>query len=215
MKIGIIGAGNMGTGLGKYWARNHHELMLSFARNENKLREAAASTGKSVRTGSPAEAAAFGDVVVLATPYSSTPDAIAAAGSLAGKIVFGCVNPLKPDFSGMIVGTNTSGAEEMAKLASGARYVAALPSFAETLHSGAPKFGKETASAFYCGDDTEAKKLVAGLLRETGVDTIDAGPLRNARFVEPAMMLLIQLAYPLGMGPVGIKLLRAKSKQLQ
>ena len=207
MKIGIIGAGNMGTGLGKYWARNHHELMLSFSRDQNKLREAAASIG---RTGSPAEAVSFGDVVVLATPYSATPDAIAAAGSLAGKIVFGCVNPLKPDFSGMIVGTTTSGAEEIAKLASGARYVAALPSFAETLHSGSTKFGKETASAFYCGDDTEAKKIVAGLLRETGVEAIDAGPLRNARFVEPAMMLLIQLAYPLGMGPVGIKLLRSK-----
>ena len=51
---------------------------------------------------------------------------------------------------------------------------------------------------------------MAGLLRETGVDIIDAGTLRNARFMEPAMMLLIQLAYPLGMGPVGIKLLRPK-----
>jgi 8-hydroxy-5-deazaflavin:NADPH oxidoreductase len=210
MKIGIIGAGNMGTGLGKYWARNKHELMLSYSRDENKLREAAASIGKNVRTGSPAEAAAFGDVVLLATPYSATPDAIRAAGSLDGKIVFGCVNPFKPDFSGMIVGTTTSGAEEMATLARGAKYVAALPSFAEMLHAGSTKFGNETALAFYCGDDAEAKKVVAGLLQETGVEPVDAGPLRNARFVEPAMMLLVQLAYPLGMGAVGIKLLRKK-----
>src|SRR5215470_223118 len=144
MKIGIIGAGNMGTGLGKYWARNKHEVLLSYSRDENKLREAAASIGKSARTGSPAEAAAFGDVVLLATPYPATPDAIRAAGSLDRKIVFGCVNPFKPDFSGMIVGTTTSGAEEMAKLASGAKYVAALPSFAEALHTGSTKFGKET-----------------------------------------------------------------------
>jgi 8-hydroxy-5-deazaflavin:NADPH oxidoreductase len=210
MKIGIIGAGNMGTGLGKYWARNKHELMLSYSRDENKLREAAASVGKSVRTGSAAEAAAFGDVVLLATPYAGTPDAIRAAGPLDGKIVFGCVNPFKSDFSEMTVGTTTSGAEEMATLARGAKYVAALPSFAEMLHAGSTKFGNETASVFYCGDDTEAKNIVAGLLRETGVEPVDAGPLRNARFVEPAMMLLVQLAYPLGMGAVGIKLLRKK-----
>lgn len=210
MKIGIIGAGKMGTGLGKCWARNKHDLLLSFSRDENKLREAAASIGKAVRTGSPAEAATFGDVVLLATPYSATPDAIRAAGSLDGKIIFGCINPLRPDLSGMIVGTTTSGAEELAELARGARYVSALPSFAEALHTGSTKFGKETASAFYCGDDSDAKKIVAGLLRETGVEPIDAGPLRNARFVEPAMMLLVQLAYPLGMGMVGLKLLRAK-----
>jgi 8-hydroxy-5-deazaflavin:NADPH oxidoreductase len=210
VKIGIIGAGNMGTGLGKYWAQNQHEILLSYSRDENKLRQAAASIGDGVRTGRPAEAAAFGDVVLLATPYSGTPDAIRAAGSLDGKIVFGCVNPFQPDFSGMIVGTTTSGAEEMAKLARGARYVAALPSFAEMLHAGSTKFGNETASAFYCGDDAGATKIVAGLLRETGVEAVDAGPLRNARFVEPAMMLLVQLAYPLGMGVVGIKLLRAK-----
>ena len=210
MKIGIIGAGNMGTGLGKYWARNKHDLMLSYSRDENKLRAAAASVGKGVRTGSAAEAAGFGDVVLLATPYAGTPEAIRAAGPLDGKIVFGCVNPFNPDFSEMTVGTTTSGAEEMATLARGAKYVAALPSFAEMLHAGSTKFGNETASVFYCGDDTEAKNIVAGLLRETGVEPVDAGPLRNARFVEPAMMLLVQLAYPLGMGAVGIKLLRKK-----
>jgi hypothetical protein len=60
------------------------------------------------------------------------------------------------------------------------------------------------------GRRCRAKKIVAGLLRETGVDAVDAGPLRNARFVELAMILLVQLAYPLGMGVVGIKLFRAK-----
>lgn len=208
MKIGIIGAGNMGTGLGKYWVRNNHELMFSYSRDANKLREAADSVGKNTRTGSPAEAAAFGDVVLLATPYGVAADALRAAGSLDGKILFSCVNALKPDYSGMAVGTTTSGAEELAKLVPKARFVDALPSFAEMLHSGSTKFGNDISSIFYCGDDAQAKGVVAGLLRETGVEPVDVGPLRNARYLEPAMMLLVQMSYQLGMGMLGFKLLR-------
>jgi predicted dinucleotide-binding enzyme len=210
MKIGIIGAGNMGTGLGKYWDRNKHELMFSYSRDENKLRVAAESVGNGTRTGSPAEAVAFGEVVLLATPYSVAADALRSAGSLGGKILFSCVNALKPDYSGMAVGTTTSGGEELAKLAPKARFVEALPSFAETLHSGSTQFGKDIPSIFYCGDDLQAKDVVAGLLRETGVEAVDVGTLRNARYLEPAMMLLVQMAYQLAMGQLGFKLLRKK-----
>jgi 8-hydroxy-5-deazaflavin:NADPH oxidoreductase len=210
MKIGIIGAGNIGTGLGKYWVQNKHELMLSYSRYENKLREAADSVGKGTRIGSPAEAAVFGDVVLLATPYGVAADALKAAGSLDGKILFSCVNALKPDYSGMAVGTTTSGAEELAKLAPKARFVEALPPFAEMLHSGSTNFGSDIQSVFYCGDDAQAKDVVAGLLRETGVEPVDAGPLRNARYLEPAMMLLVQMAYQLRMGMLGLKLLQKK-----
>jgi predicted dinucleotide-binding enzyme len=208
MKIGIIGAGNMGTGLGKYWVRNNHELMFSYSRDANKLQQAADSVGKRARTGSPAEAAAFGDVVLLATPYGVAADALRAAGSLDGKTLVSCVNALKPDYSGMAVGTTTSGAEELAKLVPQARFVEALPSFAEMLHSGSTKFGNDVSSIFYCGDDAQAKDVVAGLLRETGVEPVDVGPLRNARYLEPAMMLLVQMSYQLGMGMLGFKLLR-------
>jgi 8-hydroxy-5-deazaflavin:NADPH oxidoreductase len=113
MKIGIIGAGNMGTGLAKYWVRNNHEVMFGYSRDAKKLREAADSVSEGARTGSPAEAAAFGDVVLLATPYGVAADALRAAGSLDGKILFSCVNAVKPDYSGMAVGTTTSGAEEL------------------------------------------------------------------------------------------------------
>lgn len=210
MKIGIIGAGNIATGLGKYWIRNQHELMLSYSRDENKLWAAAESVGKGTRTGNAAEAASFGDVVVLATPYGASADALKAAGSLDGKILLSCVNALRPDYSGMAAGTTTSGAEELAKVAPKARFVEAMPSFAALLHSGSTKFGNDTSSIFYCGDDSQAKEVVAGLLRETGVEPVDAGPLRNARYLEPAMMLLVQLAHQLGMGMLGLKLLREK-----
>lgn len=210
MKIGIVGTGRMGTGLGKYWARNGHDLMFSFSRDEAKLCAAAASTGVGSQVGTAAEAAAFGDVILLATPYEVAGEALRAAGTLEGKVVFSCVNALNKDMSGMAVGTNTSGAEELAKLVPHARFVEALPSFAEILHSQAPTVGGAVPTVFYCGDEPDAKGIVAGLLRQTNVEPVDAGPLVNARFLEPAMMLLVQLAYPLAMGPLALRLLRSR-----
>lgn len=77
------------------------------------------------------------------------------------------------------------------------------------MYSPSRKFGEQDATVFYCGDDTEAKQIIAGLLREIEVEPIDAGSLKNARFIEPAMMLLVQLAYGEKMGgEIGFKLLR-------
>jgi 8-hydroxy-5-deazaflavin:NADPH oxidoreductase len=208
MKIGIIGAGNMGSGLGKIWAKNGHELMFSFSHNEQKLKELAASVSATAQVGTSAAAVQFADVILLAVPWGAVPEALQAAGSLEGKILFSCVNALKPDMSGMAVGTTTSAAEEIAKLAPGARVVEGLPLFAEVLQSGDTSFNGEKATVFYCGDDSEAKTIVAGLLEETAVEAIDIGGLSTARYLEPAMMLLIQLAYMKQMGQVAFKLLR-------
>jgi 8-hydroxy-5-deazaflavin:NADPH oxidoreductase len=208
MKIGIIGGGNMGSSLGKYWAKNGHELMFSFSRSEQKLKDLAASVSSPARIGTPAEAVAFADVVLLAVPWAAVPEAVRAAGSLSGKILFSCVNALKPDMSGMAVGTTTSAAEEIAKLAPDARVVEGLPLFADVLQSGDTSFNGTQATVFYCGDDADAKAIVAGLLAETAVEAIDVGALSMARYVEPAMMMLIQLAYTQQMGQVAFKLLR-------
>jgi 8-hydroxy-5-deazaflavin:NADPH oxidoreductase len=122
--------------------------------------------------------------------------------------LFSIVNALLPDMSGMSVGTTTSAAEEIAKLAPGARVVEALPVFAEVLNSPSRRFGEQQATVFYTGDNEAAKQVVADLLREIDVEPIDAGPLTNSRYVEPAMMLLIQLAYAQKLGEVGFKLLQ-------
>lgn len=208
MNIGIIGTGNMGTGMGKCWAKNGHNLMFSYSRSEEKLKAAAATVGSEVSVGTPSEAVAFADIVVLSVAWAALEDALKQAGSLDGKILFTIVNPLLPDMSSLAIGTTTSAAEEIAKLAPKARVVESMPIFAEILHSPSTKFGNEVASVFYCGDDVEAKGIVAGLLRELGTEPIDAGGLKNARFVEPSGMLLVQLAYMQQMGQIGIKLLR-------
>src|SRR5262249_50866013 len=118
-------------------------------------------------------------------------------------------NALTPDKSGLAVGTTTSAAEEIAKLARGARVVEALPPFADLLASGSATVGGHPGTIFCCGDDQKAKSIVAGRAGETGAEVIDAGPLSAARFIEPAMMLLVRLAYAQGMGgKIAYKLLR-------
>lgn len=208
MNIGIIGTGNMGSGLGKIWAENGHKLMLSYSRDASKLEKMAQLIGSNATVGTPAEAARFAEVVVLCVPYGAVEDALKAAGSLKGKILFSIVNALLPDMSGMAVGTTTSAAEEIAKLAPDARVVEALPVFAEVLNSPSRRFGDQLATVFYTGDDEAAKQVVSDLLREIDVEPVNAGALVNSRYVEPAMMLLIQLAYTQQLGQVGFKLLR-------
>lgn len=183
MNIGIIGTGNMGSGLGKIWAKNGHKLMFSYSRDAAKLEKIASEIGSNASVGTPAEAVKFADVVVLSVPYGAVTDALTAAGSIDGKILFSIVNALLPDMSGMAVGTTTSAAEEIAKLSPEARVVEALPVFAEVLNSPSRSFGEQLATVFYTGDDAESKQVVADLLREIDVDPIDSSLKAGARIL--------------------------------
>lgn len=130
MKIGIIGAGKVGTGLTKLLVPKGHNVMLSFQKDMEKLKKVAADFD--ARAGTVAEAAQFGDIVVLATPWATTAEALAKVGRLPKtKILWDCTNSLKPDMSGLLLGTTTSVAEEVAKLAPWANVVKAIPLFAE------------------------------------------------------------------------------------
>jgi predicted dinucleotide-binding enzyme len=209
MNIGIIGSGNMGAGMGRTWAAKGHQVLFSFSKEQGKLRAAVDAAGPAARAGTPGQAAAFGDVVLLAVPWAAVPEALQAAGALRGKVLFSCVNCLKPDFSGLEIGTTTSAAEEIAKLAPGARVVEAIPPMAQILASDSHRLAGQQVSTFYCGDDAGAKATVAGLLTDLDLEPIDAGPLTSARFIEPAGMLIVQLGYGMGMGPnIGTRLLR-------
>ncbi|UFP96236.1 NADPH-dependent F420 reductase [Gloeobacter morelensis] len=209
MQIGIVGAGSVGSALGKLWAATGHRIMFSYSRDPLKLEAVARAAGPNAATGTPREAVEFGEVVVLAVPWGAAADALARMGSLAGKLLCSTVNALKPDFSGLDIGTTTSAAEWIAGRAVGATVVEALPLNAEILHAPSPLFGEVTPSMFYCGDDTKAKAVVAGLMTEAGMEPVDAGALVRARLVEPAGLLVAQLGYGLGVGPnVALKVLR-------
>lgn len=194
MKIGIIGAGAVAGSLGPAWAKAGHEIFFSFSRTPEHPRELAEAVGGLY--GSAAEAVEFGDLVALTVPYTAVDEAFEATGEIgAGKILIDCTNPLLPDRSGLSVGYTTSAAEEIAKKASRGRVVKAFSTmFQETMGNKEHFFGFFTPTMFYCGDDEEAKVVVAELIRDTGFEPIDHGPLKQARYLEPFAFAIISLA---------------------
>jgi predicted dinucleotide-binding enzyme len=199
MKIGIIGSGNMGRGLGRIWAAKGHDVVFSYSRSHEKLEQFASSL-PNAKAGTPAEAAQA-DVVLLSVRWHDIPDAIQQAGSLDNKIVIDCTNPLKPDMSGLELGHTTSAAEEIVKMAPGAKVVKAFnTAFAQVYDENTRLFGSRRASMFYCGDDAVAKSVVAKLITDVGFDPVACGPLTSARLLEPVAMLVISLGYGMKMG---------------
>ena len=166
MKIGIIGAGNMGASMGKTWAGKGHDVLFSYSKDQDKLRAVAAVAGPTARSRTPADAVAFGEIVLLAVPWAAVPEALKAAGPIRGKILFSCCNCLNPDFSGLVLGTTTSAAEEIEKQTPEARVVEALPPMAQILAAESHRLSGDQISTFYCGDDAAAKSVVASLLRD-------------------------------------------------
>lgn len=212
MQIGIIGGGRLGRALAaRLVAAGHGVAFAAVPGAEDSARAAAEAVPGTTRDGVGAVVDAA-EVVVLAVPYDAVGDALANAGDLGGRVLWSCVNALAPDASGLVVGFTTSGAEEVARAARGARTVAAVPPFADLLASGAVEIDGRPPTVFCCADDDAARGVVAGLVRDIGLEAADAGPLASARLVEPAMLLLVRLAYA-GPAPrtLGLSLLGAGS----
>jgi len=199
MKIGVIGSGGMGGGLGKLWTAKNHAVLFSDGHNAAHLPELVQAAGPNAQMGSPQDAARFGEAVLLTVRWPDVPAALeGVAPLLAGKTLISCINPFKPDFSGLEIGTTTSGAEQVALLAPDAHIVACLFVNATVVNSPTRQFGDETPTVFYCGDNEAAKKEVATLLFDLGVEPVDAGSLASARYLEPYAMLLMTLGMQTG-----------------
>jgi predicted dinucleotide-binding enzyme len=200
MRIGILGAGNVGGTLGRGWARLGHEVYFGVPNpGAAKTRELVRDIGPSARAGTAAEAAGFGEAVVLATPWQATEQAIKAAGEMSGKIVIDCTNPLRPDFTGLTLGFTTSGAEQVAEWARGAKVYKAFNQTGSNIMA-APTLEGQRPVMFVCGDDAAHKPAVLKLTADLGFEAIDAGGLAVARLLEPVGMLWIHLALVQGLG---------------
>ncbi len=208
MTIGIIGAGSVGGTLGTGWARKGHSVLFGVLDpSKPSVKELMQRAGESSKAGTVAAAGAC-DVVVLATPWAATEDAVKRAGNLKGKVLLDCTNPLLPDLSGLALGTTTSGGEKVAGWATGARVVKIFNTTGYG-NMANPVYGSERNTMFYCGDDSSAKQTAAQLATDLGFDPIDAGPLTQARLLEPCALLWITLAVKQGMGVnIAYKLMR-------
>lgn len=203
MRIGVIGSGLMGSKLGTILARAGHEVVFSYARSESKLERLAKEAGGRARAGTPAEAVADADAIILAIHWSRLDDVLEQAGSMAQKTVITCSLPMTKNDSRMLLGLTTSGAETLAARRRTAHVVSAFSTApSEVLFSVFEKRKQKTRpDLVFCGDHKGAKRTAAKLIREIGFNPVDLGKLSAARYVEPFSLLLAEIAYKGSSGP--------------
>ncbi len=201
MNIGILGAGNVGGTLGVRWAKARHRVVFASRNPESaEVRKLVEAAGPNGRAGAIAEAIAASEVLALTTPWKATRDVLTGAGSaLDGKVVIDATNPVLPTLDGLELGLTNSAGEQVSQWAPGARVVRAFNTVGFNVMADAGFPGGKPVM-FYCGDDPAAKNLVRQLAADLGFDPQDAGPLTQARVLEPFAMLWISLAVKFGYG---------------
>jgi 8-hydroxy-5-deazaflavin:NADPH oxidoreductase len=181
VKIGIIGAGRIGGALGEHWVRAGHEVLLS-SRHPEKLRPLADRLGPRARAGTPREAAAFGDVILMSVPYGAFPQVGRdLAGELRGKIVLDPGNPF-PHRDGPIAEEARRRGTAAASLGylPGVRLVRAFNTIpAGVLRSEAHRAG-ERIGVPLASDDREALQVASRLVRDAGFEPVVVGPLARS-----------------------------------
>ena len=213
LKIGVLGTGDVGRALGGgFVARGHQVMMGSRDPGSEKVTGWIAKAGTGASGGSFADAAKFGDVVVLAILWSGIGNAIELAGpeNLAGKVVIDTTNPL--DFSGgmpprLAVGHSDSAGEQVQRWLPKARVVKCF-NVVGNAHMVAPSFPTGKPDMFICGNDDAAKKTVSDLCAELGWPTIDIGGIEGARYLEPLAMIWISYLVKHGTANHALALLR-------
>lgn len=199
MNLLLLGAGNMGSALALQFTRAGHDVRIAATSLEKAA--AVASRIPGATAVELAGSAAASDVIVVATPFEQAVSALQAAGPVDGKIVIDITNPLTADYMGLTIGHDTSAAEEIAKAIPTAEVAKAFNTlFAQVLAEGASFANGHTATAFVASDSGRAKATAKALIESIGFQPVDAGPLRNARYLEPLAGLNIYFGYGAGLG---------------
>ncbi len=197
MKISFLGYGNMAAALGARWV-GEHELFVG-GRDASKAKALADKLGHGTKSGSEADAAKFGEVIVLATTHEATFDAMTAAGgasAFAGKVIIDINNPVVDYQAGDFLVKSYEGkslAEAIASAAPAARVVKAFNMCqARVWGMDPPLFDGRRLVTLFCGDDAEAKGQVATLIEAVGSEPVDVGELKYARLLEASAALVIK-----------------------
>jgi hypothetical protein len=208
LKIGIIGSGRIGGTLGELWAKAGYPVMFSSLDLE-KDKELAARVGNGAQAGTPAQAAAFGEVLLVSVPYSALPQiGRDLAASIKGKVVLDTSNPVQARDGDMAVparekGTGVASAEYLG----GARLVRAFNSVGYTyLRSEAHRSGERIAIPL-AADDPDALKVAIRLVEAAGFEPVVVGGLARAKAFDVGTpvfgkaMTAAELRKALGLGP--------------
>jgi 8-hydroxy-5-deazaflavin:NADPH oxidoreductase len=181
MRIGIVGAGRIGANAARLFAKAGHDVVLSFSRDQDKLAALAAELGG--RAASPREAVEASEVVLFSVPWRLIDDVLEQTGPLDGRIVIDTTNQFGHG-GWEDLGGRTAAQVNAARMP-GARYTKAF----NTMTSGfqaesAGRTGSDRVAMFLCGDDEEAKRVVAGLIDDAGFTPIDMGGTADAAPME-------------------------------
>ncbi len=199
MKVGILGSGSVAQTLAAGFIKHGHQVMMG-TRDAAKLKEWQSKNPKA-QIGSSSQAAAFGEVIMLAVKGSAAADALRAAGAqnLSGKAVIDACNPIAdaPPVNGVMqffTSPNSSLMEQLQKEFPGAHFVKAFNSVgAPRMVNPEYKAGKPTM--FICGNNDAAKAAVSKILDQFGWETADMGKVEAARAIEPLCMLWCILGF--------------------
>jgi 8-hydroxy-5-deazaflavin:NADPH oxidoreductase len=181
MRIGIVGAGRIGGGAARMLARAGHEVLVSGSGDASGVQPLADEIGG--QAGTAREAVAFGDVFVFAVPWRVIEDVVPTLGPIDGKIVIDTTNQFG---AGGVedLGARTA-AQVNAQRLSGARYTKSFNTLTSAFQAEASqRTGDDRVLLFLCGDDAEAKEVVAGLIADAGFVAVDVGGTADAAPME-------------------------------
>jgi 8-hydroxy-5-deazaflavin:NADPH oxidoreductase len=197
MRIAVIGLGNVGSVLGRRWAEAGHDVTFCVREPGSSQKRADAERMKA-KIG-PVSDAANAEVIVLAVPWTATPDTLKATGDLAGKVLLDCTNPVTPELTHLTIGHTLSAGEEVAHMVPKARVVKVFNTNGAK-NMADPAYGHAKVTMLYAGNDESANRVAAALAEQIGFEPVYLGPLKEARLLEPLAMAWIVLARHRGLG---------------
>jgi predicted dinucleotide-binding enzyme len=210
MQVGIIGSGKVGKALGSWFAAVGLSVLFT-SRDQKHAVEAAQSAGHDSKSAPIGDLVRACEIVLLTVPYNEVGKVLEPVrAALAGKTLVDVTNPITPDRRCLIVGHTSSGAEEIARQFPQTNVVKAFNAvFAEVYQSQNAQIDGHAITIFFAGDVPGSKADVRDLILRMGFEAVDAGPLENARYLEPLSILNIQLGRFLGFGTqIGFTLLK-------